>query len=221
LPACQILHGGGREILCVGSVGSIPSASSGMNTDGLCMADTAVRTRDFGIGALRYYLMEALLIRCARAEEAITLIRSLPHVGGGTLVLGDGNGAIAALELSHAGAHVSGPGDAGCVARTNHYTVPDFARRMVQQPGSALRANSESRLAGLRARLGEGVASWDVAECGALLAEHAEARGHAAICRHGEHVATRSGSIFDPASRRLRLPCGNPCAGDWRVAVLA
>jgi hypothetical protein len=65
------------------------------------------------------------------------------------------------------------------------------------------------------------VADWDIAECGALLSDHGEARDHAAICRHGDRVATLSGAIFDPASRRLHVSQGNPCGGNWGMATLA
>ncbi|HET6468073.1 MAG TPA: hypothetical protein VFG43_06815, partial [Geminicoccaceae bacterium] len=41
---------GGREIMVVGSLGSPGNFSSGNNSDGLAVADTASRTTDMGIG---------------------------------------------------------------------------------------------------------------------------------------------------------------------------
>jgi isopenicillin-N N-acyltransferase like protein len=208
---------GGREILCVGSFGSSPSASSGINSDGFCMADTAVRTVDIGVGALRYYVMEALLIRCADVAQALALLRTLPHLGGGTLVLGDARGTVAAVELGHGSLHVETPGAQGWVARTNHFLDPGLARHLRERQGSAPRVDSEGRLDALRATLGMSTANWRAADCAALLARH-DAGGLPPLCRHDGTAVTLSCAVFEPDMRRLRLSCGNPCGDDWLVA---
>uniref|UniRef100_UPI0022EA2967 C45 family autoproteolytic acyltransferase/hydolase n=1 Tax=Falsiroseomonas oryzae TaxID=2766473 RepID=UPI0022EA2967 len=164
---------GGREILCVGGFGSSPSASSGINSDGFCLADTAVRTADLGIGALRYYVMEALLIRCTDVGQALTLLRALPHLGGGTLVMGDASGAIAAVELGHGAVAVEMPSDRRWVARTNHFLEPALARHLREAAGSPPRRDSDGRLAALHAALGAGSAPSGAEGCVALLARHA------------------------------------------------
>lgn len=204
----------GREILCFGSFGSIPSASSGMNTDGFCMADTSVRTFDLGVGALRYYLMEALLIRCATVADAISMLGAMPHLGGGNLVLADAIGDIAAVELSNGGIHVERGAQARWVARTNHFTDETLASALKEGPGSALRLNSESRRAALIGRLSRGVLDWTVKDCCRLLSLHEDRHGHAAICRHGETAATNAGAVFEPAGRKMCLLAGNPCEAE-------
>jgi hypothetical protein len=205
---------GEREIMSVGSFGSAPSASSGINSDGFCMADTAVRTGDLGIGALRYYLMEALLIRCATVAQALDLIRGMPHLGGGTVVMADATGALAAVELGHGAVHVQRPGPLCWVTRTNHFLDPALAHALREPPGCGPRQNSEGRLALLHARL-DALDSLD--DAAALLAHH----GEPDICRHTETSQTLSGAIYEPALRRLHLSKGNPCAGDWQLASLA
>ncbi|HEV7267655.1 MAG TPA: C45 family peptidase [Falsiroseomonas sp.] len=111
---------GGRRVLCLGSLGAPGAWSSGMNSDGLALADTQIATSDHGPGMLRYFLMNALLARCATVAEALALIRSLPHAGGGSLVLADRGGAAAAVELRHRRVDIE---QGACVAHTNHYTA--------------------------------------------------------------------------------------------------
>lgn len=205
---------GGRRILCVGSFAHSPSCSSGINSDGFCMADTAVRTADLGIGALRYYLMEALLVRCASVAEATALIRALPHVGGGTLVMADASGALAAVELGHRVTRIAPGGRPGWIARTNHFLDPDATADLREQPGSAPRVNSEGRLAVLHAALHPGFTADD---CAALLSRHAEG-GRPALCRHDADTWTNSCAVFDAAARCLRLSQGQPCEGaSWQA----
>jgi predicted choloylglycine hydrolase len=207
---------GGREILCVGSLGHSPSCSSGINSDGFCMADTAVRTADLGEGALRYYLMEALLMRCADVAQALAMIRALPHLGGGTLVMADAAGALAAVELGHRVTHVEPGARPGWVARTNHFLHPETAAPLREKPGSAPRANSEGRLAVLRGALHADLTG---AEAASLLSRHA-AGGLPALCRHDPATWTNSCAVFDPVARRLLLSPGQPCEGRWREAHL-
>ncbi|WP_237213263.1 C45 family autoproteolytic acyltransferase/hydolase [Falsiroseomonas oryziterrae] len=207
---------GGRQILSVGSFGHSPTCSSGINTDGLCLADTAVRTADLGIGALRYYLMEALLIRCADVAQAVALIRALPHLGGGTLVLADASGALAAVELGHRVTHIERGARPGWVARTNHFLHPDTAAPLRERPGSVPRTNSEGRLDVLRSALR---ADFSAEDCAALLSRHADG-DRPALCRHDPATWTNSCAVFDVAARRLRLSHGQPCEGAWRQAHL-
>lgn len=224
LPLQSLLHQtdpawDGREILSVGSFGSVPSVSSGINSDGFCMADTAVRTGDLGIGALRYYVMEALLIRCASVADALLLLGDLPHLGGGTLEMADASGAMAAVELGHAGLHVERGSRSGWVARTNHFLNADLAAALREPSGSAPRVNSEGRLAVVQVALGAGLGGWQVDDCAALLARHATGDAPA-LCRHDATTRTASCTVLEPAARRLRVSRGQPCGGIWTHASL-
>ena len=91
----------GRRILCVGSLGAPGAFAGGINTDGLAVADTQVGTTDHGEGWLRPFLMTRLLRECTTVAEAVALVFRVPHAGGGTLLMGDATGAVAAIELAH------------------------------------------------------------------------------------------------------------------------
>ena len=70
------------------SLGSPGAYSSGINSHGLAVADTAIGCSKLGVGWLRYFLMTEILWKAASVDEALDLISSVPHVGGGALVLG-------------------------------------------------------------------------------------------------------------------------------------
>jgi hypothetical protein len=204
----------GGAVFSVGSLSSIPSASSGINAAGFCMTDTAVRTRDLGIGALRYYLMEALLARCTSVAEGLALLRGMKHVGGGNLMLTDRSGAVAAVELGHSAVAVTELAGPGWLARTNHHLDPRLAPRLKEPPGSVPRENSESRLRRLHHAMDVG-GDWSIEACAAVLAQHEDATGEAALCRHGAETSTHSGVVYDPVTGTLHLSRGNPCEPDW------
>jgi predicted choloylglycine hydrolase len=206
---------GNRRTLSIGTFGSSPSASSGINSDGLCMVDTSVRTWDLGIGVLRYYLMDAILYRCGDVSEALAFISSLPHLGGGNLVLGDAGGRMAAVEIGHGCVVVEEDEGRGWVARTNHFLDPHLAADLTSAPGSEPRSDSESRLAFIRSRLQGGVADWTYRDCAAILSSRGE-DGFAAICRDTPAVLTLSGAIFDPSRLTLLQSHGLPSDGQWR-----
>jgi isopenicillin-N N-acyltransferase-like protein len=206
---------GGRRTLSIGSFGSAPSASSGINSDGLCMVDTSVRTFDLGIGVLRYYLMDAILYQCGDVPEALALIRSLPHLGGGNLVLGDAGGRMAAVEIAHGRVAVEEDEGRGWVARTNHFLDAELAADMTTLSGSEARDDSESRLGFIRSRLAPGVTSCGEAQCAAILSSRGE-DGYVAICKDTPTVLTLSGAIFDPIRLTLLQSHGLPSDGRWR-----
>ncbi len=204
-----------RATLSIGSFGSAPSASSGVNSDGLCVADTSVRTTNLGIGVLRYYLMEAILYRCRNVAEALALIRALPHLGGGTLVLGDADGHIAVVEIGHDRVIVENDPQSGWLSRTNHFLDARLAATLTNPPGSEARRNSESRLAFVERRLAPGFAAWNAEDCVRVLSSRGE-DGFAALCRDTPTVLTLSGAIFDASQRTLLQSVGRPSANVWQ-----
>ncbi|PZW39384.1 acyl-CoA:6-aminopenicillanic acid acyl transferase [Humitalea rosea] len=188
---------GGRRVLCLGSLGAPGAWSSGLNSDGLALADTQIPTADHGPGLLRYFLMTRLLATCATVAQALAAIADLPHAGGGSLVLGDATGAAAAVELRHGRVDVA---HGAWVARTNHYTAaPD---PLAPVPHSA------GRLALLQAAL----AAESAREPRALLATHAPV----ALCRHAPDPSpTLAGAVWDCAGRSAVIAAGPPCTADW------
>ncbi len=211
----------GPAFLVVGSLGAPGCFSSGINADGLALADTASRTRDLGPGLHRYFLLTLLLERCATVEAALETIRAIPHTGSGCLVLADSRGALAAVELGHRRLAIE-RGTAGRIGRTNHHTDPRTAPFDLVSPATAAaRANSIARLRVLERGLAALAAGPSADAVAGLLAHHADTDGPA-LCRHGgaDLAATISTAIYDTAARHLRFCAGPPCGGGWRHFAL-
>lgn len=192
---------GGRSVLCLGSLGAPGAWSSGMNSDGLALADTQIPTAEHGPGMLRYFLMNRLLADCATVAQALELIGALPHAGGGSLVLADASGAAAAVELRHGRVEIE---QGACVVRTNHYTgAPDRLAPV---------GHSAARLATLRDALAE-----TGADPRAILALHAPEP----LCRHeADPSLTLAGAVYDTVHRTASIAFGPPCTAPWRVLAL-
>ena len=205
----------GREVLSVGSLGGPAANSSGINSDGFALADTAVGTTDHGVGLLRYFLMGRLLAECGTVADALALIDDLTHAGGGTLVLADATGTVAAVELGH-GVVTRESRTSGVVARTNH-----FVSRALE-PSNRERDATDPAARGSRARLGallavlEAAGAWDPDGAATVLASHGEVGG-VAFCRHGEggDLLTISAASYLTREPRMRFSGGRPCDGRW------
>lgn len=202
-----------RRVLAVGSLGSPGVYSSGINSDGLALADTQVGTIDHGVGLLRYFLMTHILARAATVEAALELIAAAPHAGGGTLVLADAGGALATVELTHRGVAVERR-DAGFVARTNHFVGAGTAATWRAAAGDPSADSSLQRLAVVRFALAGRATVPTVDEAFALLGRHDEATA-TGLCRHGADAdaQTISGAVFAPAPPTLYFSAGAPCRG--------
>lgn len=203
---------GARVLLCVGSLGSPGAFSSGINSDGLAVADTQIGTRDHGIGWLRYFLMTALLRECSSVADALAFIAAVPHAGGGTLVLSDAAGALAAVELGHRQPpHIERPDQ--WVARTNHPLESRLAADALPA-ADELADSSAARLEQVCGVLAGAAGRMNLAEAMVLMASH---RDVGSICRHarGGSSRTLSCAMYDTATRSLRISHGNPCEAEW------
>ena len=207
---------GGREVLCVGSLGSPGNFSSGANSDGFALADTASRTTAHGVGRHRYFLLTRLQTRCATVAEALGEIAATPHAGGGLLVMGDSTGCMATVELGHNAVAVE-IRHRGWVERTNHY-IGDMTAGLNRRGGDmeANIRNSEGRLPTLRGLLEDAPRPMTVDGAAGVLSYRGE-KGGEALCRWGgkDISQTISGSVYDTGGGRLWFAKGNPSAGDW------
>jgi hypothetical protein len=206
---------GGRSFLCVGSLGSPGNFSSGMNSDGLAVTDTATKTNRHVVGMHRYFLLTWLLVHCASVAEALAAIGSMPHAGSGVLVLGDAGGAAAVVELGpdrHVGVETG-----RAVGRANHFVLADSRDYQLDTP-EARRANcnSEARLAALREALSGTPADFDVADAATLLSRHAG--DGSGFCRHGaaELSSTIGAVVYRTGAREMFFAPGTPCSTAWR-----
>ena len=207
---------GNREVLCVGSLGSPGNFSSGMNSDGFAVADTASRTHAHRVGRHRYFLLTRLVNRCATVAEALGEIAATPHAGGGILVLGDATGCVATVELGATEQAVEIRRE-GWLGRANHY-VAELTAGLNRRGGAAesRHRNSEGRLLVLRRHLGETPRGMTV-EGAARILSYRGRNGEEAICRKGggDLSETVSGSVYATAERRLWFASGNPSDGCW------
>jgi hypothetical protein len=213
---------GGRSFLCIGSLGSPGNFSSGMNSDGLAVTDTASKVNRHAVGMHRYFLLTWLLVNCRDVREALAAIRAMPHAGSGLLILGDASGATAAVELgpgAHAGIETR---PNRVVGRANHFLLPGTAPFNLDTPEtSAASCNSEARVAALATVLPATAAGFTPAMAAALLARHSD--DGSGFCRHGgaEISTTISGAVYDTGARTLTCAAGNPCSADWSRYTLA
>jgi hypothetical protein len=205
-----------RAVLCVGSLGAPGAYSSGMNRAGLAVADTAIRAASYAPGWLRYFAMTRLLWECASVDEALEFLRSAPHTGGGSLVLGDRHGNTAAVEFAGGAPAVE---RAGCVTRTNHFVTPGAVP--APGPADANAASSPARLQFLRKSLEAGNAALTAAAAAQIMAAHSG--DGASLCRHGDgdSVRTVSTAMFLTRTRELMFAPDYPCLGRWLRFSLA
>jgi len=214
---------GGRSFLCVGSLGSPGNFSSGINSDGLAVADTASRVNAHAVGMHRYFLLTWLLVHCRDVAGALAAIRGMPHAGSGLLVMGDAAGQVAAVELGpgrDVGIETAAAG--GAVARANHFILPQTARFNLDTPETgAASCHSQARAAALAALAPGWGAAFGPADAAAVLARHAA--GGAGFCRHGgpDISTTISAAVYDTGARTLALAPGNPCTAGWQRYSLA
>jgi hypothetical protein len=204
----------GRSVVCVGSLGAPGAYSSGINSDGLALVDTQVVTSDQGVGLLRYFMMSRLLADCATVAAAIDALQATPQAGGGTLVLADATGALAAVEIGHS--RVGVEGNARAVARTNHFLLPGLAEHLAAGRDDAGIDLSHARLATLAGWLAGRAVCPTRDEAVALMSGH-DGDGHAGLCRHGAAGGSRTVSCAVYACRpaSLILAHGNPCDATW------
>lgn len=202
-------------LLVLGSLLAPAAYSSGMNGAGLAVADTHVAVNRHRVGWLRYLLMGHLLDHCRDVAQALEVIRTVPHCGGGTLELVDRAGATAAVELAATGPLVeAGPGPHG---RANHYTGADTAAQNLAPRGPEHAASSRDRLARLRALAAKGPLTRARAMAG--FATHGDAQGEG-LC---QHVLSRtlSCAIWSPVQSCLDWTDGPPCITAWQRLSLS
>lgn len=202
----------GKKNLSVGSLGAPCAYSSGINSDGFCLADTNILTSDHGLGACRYFLMPFLLATCNSVDQALKKISELPHAGGGSLTLADGNGKIAVVELGHHNLNMKKETD--WLAITNHFTSAKLAPTNLRSGRQLEIENSEDRLRYITRKMPAIYQDSSLVPATEIMKNHRQPGG---LCRHGESDAssTISGSLYNCRDRKLCFSDGNPCNSPW------
>lgn len=212
---------GERTMACVGSLGSPGAFSSGINSDGLAVVDTQIDTRDHGVGWLRYFLMSHLLRHCDSVASALEQIMALPHAGGGSLVLGDASGAIAAVELGHR-AQLRDTPDKHWTVRTNHFTDDDLSPQSLSRKGDDALQDSLGRYTRVSTALLKQQGQMGLSDIQALMGGH-DSAGLSGPCRHehGSGSRTLSCVVYQTIIPSLVMTHGAPCVGPWHTYALS
>lgn len=206
----------GRRMLCVGSLGAPGAYSSGINSDGLVVVDTQIATTDYGIGWLRYFLMTRLLTHHGDVVSALEYIKSVAHAGGGSLILADPSGRVAAVDLGHSSVSIVEQNN-GWVARSNHFGAGSVANL---NDGAPMQGSTLGRYRALNSALS--VKEKSLGSLTALMGSHTT-KSTEGLCRHGEDGDSRtlSSAIFLCQSRKLYFTDGTPCDTDWEEYSLS
>lgn len=207
----------GGAVFCLGTLGVPGAYSSGMNEAGFALADTAISAPVHGVGWLRYFLMTRLLATCRSVVEACQVLKGVRHAGGGSLILADASGDVAAAELLHDGARID---RAAPALRSNHFWCEDPAAVAARLTPPALRSTLGRRLT-LTAAMQRGVGLAGAADALDAMADHGRP-GVEALCRHGgeDGAHTVSGIVFETRSRQVLFAPGAPCEASRQTASI-
>ena len=207
---------GGRQALCVGSLGSPGNFSSGMNSDGFALADTSSRTSAHRVGRQRYFLLTRLQTRCATVAEALKEIAATPHAGGGTLILGDAAGCMAAVELGSSSVAIEIRYE-GRIGRTNHYFGASTASlNRCDDMASGRFRNSERRLTTLDDLLSAGPGGMKFEDAAGIVAFRSQNGSESLYRKGGKDLSeTISSCIYATGQKRLWFTSGNPSGEGW------
>jgi len=206
-----------RALICVGTLGIPGAYSSGMNAAGLALADTAISAPRHGIGWPRYFLMTRLLSECRTVDEACDLVSNARHAGGGSLILADATGAVAAIELFADTVHID---RADAVSRTNHFrheSIGELAKRI----SPAALSSTLGRGTTLETMIDAGLGLHGTGAVMAAMADHGDAV-RAGLCCHGsgDGSYTVSAAIYDTKSLTMTFARGAPCAASRETESL-
>ncbi len=207
------------ELICLGSLGSPAAYSSGINAKGLALADTQVSVGSHGVGWLRYFLMTRTLAKCATVSDALKFIKSVPHAGGGTLILADASGEVAAVELASRRVTIE---QRALVWRTNHFVSDKLAPETLLPESDKIAGNSADRFAYLGRKLPD--LTPGIPQAIELMKSHRDATlGSAPLCQHDDTEAsqTLSTAVYSCRLRSMAFSQGNPCTGQWQTCGMA
>lgn len=209
----------GYSYTCSTTAGRAGVSVAGINTVGLAVADTHVRSSDLGPGLPDHALMMHILETHNCVSSAVEYLRSAPRLGRNNLILADAQGHVAVFEIGH---HLYGLREThdGTVVSTNHFVSSELRDRFVDiDPNST--ENSLRRYDKVTRRLNNAFGQIDVPFAQRLMADHSGLLG--SICRHpreGKDVATLSTSIFLPMQRKMLFCHGPPCQSRYYEWVI-
>lgn len=183
---------------------------SGMNEHGLAHFANALYDFQWRPG-LPHYPLKRVMLEKPTAEKCVELLRQHRACSSANVVLCDGQGGIADVEVRPEGIAIFSDDHPQWLVHTNHYLTPKFARHE-----TGFLPDSRPRLERMRDLIRAHWGRITVDTMKAILADHAGDPG--GICRHGEkRMHSISGYIAEPARGVLHVRRGHGCLGTWRA----
>ena len=99
----------------------------GVNSAGLAHFENALGGGPSNRFGIPHYPVERMMLECDRLDRAIDLLRTMPLASNANYVMCDGQGNIADIEATTAGAEVLPDRGAGYFAHTNHFICSRYA----------------------------------------------------------------------------------------------
>ena len=205
----------GNEYLSVNSIGACNVFSSGMNKEGLAIADTRVPSLDAGPGLPRFSLMMHILEEFRYVDEAIDFLKSVPRMGGGNLLAADARGVIGSAEVGYQNLVLLRK-DIGYLICTNHFQGLSM-RKEYAQKDKVKERDSKERYGELSRRLSKLKEGSILNLAKKIMSFHGETFN---ICNHGdvndsEETATISSTLFLPEKKGFYYCEGFPCESPY------
>jgi hypothetical protein len=158
---------------------------------------------------LPHYPLKRVLLEQRTIQEAIELLRVHRVCSAGNMVLADGEGQIADVEIRPEGIALYDDGDPDLRLHTNHYLSRQFGHFE-----DNFLPDSVPRLERMRELVNKSWGKITLETIKDFLADHSgDPKG---ICRHGAgNMHSISGYIAEPAKGLLHVRGGHGCLGTW------
>lgn len=184
----------------------------GMNSDGLYVGiSSAVGKGRNDDGFFFPIIVRILLDQCQNADEAIAMIKRIPHQGTTNFLIADPRKAVVA-EVSAPKVRIRQPAH-GYIVTTNHYVLPEMKSEQ-----AFLSKNSLDRYRFASSQI-EQVETVDLAEIKKILSSHAPhgVCDHEYLFLHG----TLWSAAFDLNNREVYYALGAPCMNEYHKIDLS
>ena len=182
----------------------------GMNELGLTHFANALYDFQWQPG-LPHYPLKRVMLEQQNVAQCIDLLAQHRACSAANVVLADGQGRIADVEVRPEGIVSFQDDHSDWLIHANHYLTPKFASFETNSlPDSC------PRLDRMRFLIREQWGQIDVEALKAILADHDGDPG--GICRHGAaNMHSISGYIAEPAHRLFHIRRGHGCLGSWQT----
>ena len=181
---------------------------SGMNEFGLAHFSNSLYGFQWRPG-IPHYPLKRVLLEKRTVQEAIQLLQEQRVCSAGNLVVADGQGRIADMEIRPDGIALYDDEHPDRLLHTNHYLCSQFAHF-----GSNFLPDSVPRLERIRTLVRRAWGRITVDTLKEFLADHDG--DPAGICRHGAgNMHSIAGYIAEPSKRILHVRRGHGCLGTW------